>query len=316
MLKRLGSQIVLKARTRPPAQFARTLGLALLNLGNQCRIFRILLHPRFSALAHQYPELFYKYATGGPMAMGLPVAARASCFRHHYSYLLSAFRPEFLDQALHRGFEVFKTHRDGTCLSVVLGLGDPYYNEGELALDFLVAGAEIFNLSFTIVPGKMFGSRAESIILITRIQGVRGRQPENSLAAQELGDVSPPAFLFSVLQGFASAFGIDEFAAVSAVNQTCYTEEFSSSFLRSYDEFLSSLGAILGADGFFRCPVPVPEKPMELVKRDKRVRAKKKRAHKRRIAEDACRVFRNQRDGRIPASSRQPMAARVSEVCS
>ena len=115
-------------------------------------------------------------------------------------------------------------------------------------------------------------------------------------ATKTMNDIAPASLLLAALQGFAEAFGISEFVGVSAVRQSAYTEERTEVFRKSYDEFFLNVGAVLGPDNLFRCPIPIPEKPLQEIKRGHKLRTKEKRAFKRDIAAAVHRFFKmNQR---------------------
>jgi len=164
-----------------------------------------------------------------------------------------------------------------------MGLSRPSYKEGELSLRLRVNGEIVFILSFTIVPGWVVKSQAAEILLISRLQGVKGAYPQISLATRTLHDVAPCALLFSALKGVADAFGISEIAAVSADRQSYYREDSAAAFQEAYDGFFAELGIPKSATGFFNIPVPLDAKPLSLIKHGHKLRTKAKRAFKQQI---------------------------------
>jgi hypothetical protein len=111
------------------------------------------------------------------------------------------------------------------------------------------------------------------------------------MATKALHDVGPAALLLAALQGLAHAFGISELAGVCATRQSSYTKELSSLYRSAYDDFFAELEAARNPDGFFVSPIPLPEKPVACVKQGHRLRTREKRAFKRRIAADVCRLL-------------------------
>ena len=77
---------------------------------------------------------------------------------------------------------------------------------------------------------------------------------------------------------------------VSALRQANYHEDCAGVFRKSYDDFFRNLGAVLGPENLYSCPVPIPEKPLQEVKRGHKLRTKEKRAFKREVA-SAVRLF-------------------------
>jgi hypothetical protein len=77
------------------------------------------------------------------------------------------------------------------------------------------------------------------------------------------------------------------------------------SLRRTYDAFFLSVGALQQDTGNYSLPVPLPEKPLELVKRNNRLRTRKRRAFKRHIADCAYAVVA----GRCETESAAPIFA-------
>jgi hypothetical protein len=80
-------------------------------------------------------------------------------------------------------------------------------------------------------------------------------------------------------------------AGVCASRQSSYSEEFSSQYRSAYDDFFTELGVSKSNAGFFVSPVPLPEKPVTLIKQGHKLRTREKRAFKRRIAAHVCRLL-------------------------
>jgi hypothetical protein len=171
-----------------------------------------------------------------------------------------------------------------------MGLSRPNMIEGELSLNLRVHGEIVFILSFAIVPGWVVKSFAAEVLLVTRVQGVRGCYSQISLATRTLHDIAPPALLFAALQGVASALGIVGIAAIPAARQCSYSEEDAASFREAYDDFFVNLGMTKGEAGFYLSSSPIQEKPLAFIKQGHRRRTKIKRAFKLQIRE-ACAEF-------------------------
>jgi uncharacterized protein VirK/YbjX len=189
-----------------------------------------------------------------------------------------------LRQILFGVIPVFEISEGRHRFTITIGMSRPVNNEGELSLSLLVGGEVVFILSFTIVPGWVVKSKAGEVLLISRIQGTRGRFDEISLATKTLWDVAPSPLLLAAMQGFAKALGIDEFASVSSTTHRYdVDEEFAAHVESAYDGFFEALGVPRTPQGYFSSPIPMVDKPLAQIKRGHKIRTKEKRAFKEEV---------------------------------
>jgi uncharacterized protein len=256
---------------------------ALTNIRTHRQVLQLLKLPAFAQPVQANPKFAFKYLTQDYLVQGFTVAERAACFLHHYRRLNATLPDCLLRQILNADVTLHEVAAAGGRFAVTIGLSRPYYKEGELSLSLLVDNEVVFVLSFTIVPGWVLKSDVAEILLITRIQGMKGCYEQIALATKAMHDVAPSALLLAALQGVGTAFGIGELAAVSAVRQTSYTEDTAADFQNAYDDFFLNVGLDKNADGFFMSPIPLEEKPLAAIKQGHKLRTKKKRAFKQRI---------------------------------
>ena len=263
----------------------------LTHIGTHREVLRLLLGvPVYAEVAFKKPSFPVKYLAPHYLLRGFTVAERASCFLHHYRRLRAALPQSLLRGILQDDVTIYQIPDGSDRFSLTMGLSKPHDEEGELSLFLRVDGEIVFVLSFTIVPGWVVKSQAAEILLITRLQGIKGAYPPISYATKTLHDVAPDALLFAALQGIADAFGIGEIAGVSASMQSCYTEDCAASFKQAYDDFFTELGIPKSAAGFFRVPLPLQEKPLTFIKHGHKIRTRGKRAFKQQI-QLACAGF-------------------------
>jgi hypothetical protein len=104
-------------------------------------------------------------------------------------------------------------------------------------------------------------------------------------------DVAPSPLLLAALQGVANAFGIREFAGVSAARQSGPDyEEHTASLEQAYDSFFSQLGIAPNAAGFYLSSISVEDKPLASIKQGHKLRTRQRRAFKRDI-QMACAAY-------------------------
>jgi uncharacterized protein VirK/YbjX len=195
-----------------------------------------------------------------------------------------------LRQTLREMIVLHEIHADGSRFTVTMGLSRDFDKEGEFSLNLHVDGEVVFLLAFTIVPGAIVNSAAAEVLLISRLQGMKGSYRLIQLATKALHNVAPDALLLSCLQGIAIAFGIGAIAGVSAARQSSCTKDSAAAFRHGYDRFFQGVGMPETPSGFFLTPVPIEAKPLTDIKKGHKIRTREKRAFKESI-QLACTNF-------------------------
>jgi len=233
------------------------------------------------------PRFPLKYSGLDYLARGLTVAQQAECFIHHYHRLPDVLPDNVLIQALLEDVLLDEIREGNDCFSVRMGLSRPWDDEGELSLTFEVNGKIVFVLSFTIIPGWVVQSEAQEVVLVSRLQGVKGSYDEIQRATKTLYDVAPPALLFAALCGIAEAFGIKAMAGINGTMKPefHFYQGEAANIQQAYDGFFTDLGATKGPTDFYLAPMPPQEKPMTSIKQGHKIRTRKKRAFKREITQ-------------------------------
>lgn len=272
---------------------AGVLWRGLMNPGTFVEGLKLLSFPLFKEHARHNPRFVYRYLTRDYLLHGLSVAKRASCFVHHHRRLRGLFTELVIRRILQKeDTEIVEIPEGNNRFIITMGLPKSIDKEGELSINLLMDGENIFILSFTIVPGWVVQAASAEAILVTHVQGKRGAQDKIRHATRSLHDVDPGAILLAALQGMGLAFGVEEIAGVSAERQTCFTEALADNFKHNYDEFFLAQGMTENAMGLFVSPLPIQDKPLTMIKRGHKLRTKEKRAFKRRISDSAQRVLR------------------------
>lgn len=273
-----------------PARFPRILWTMACNIQTQARVLRVLSRPAYRRLMAVNPRFPLKYSGLDYLARGLTVAEQAECFIHHYRRLSELFPENVLTQVLLEVVPLDKISEGDDCFTVTMGLSRPWDDEGELSLHFEVNGKVVFVLSFTIIPGWVVQSEAQEVVLISRLQGVKGAFDEIQRATKALCDVAPARVLFAALVGFAEAFGITAMAGINAAMKPefHFYEGEAANIQEAYDGFFAELGATRCPAGFFLAPLPTSEKPLATIKRGHKIRTKRRRALRLEISQRIC----------------------------
>jgi len=263
----------------------------LTHLGTHREVLRLLLKlPPLAEIVSSNPRFAVKYLTPNYLVQGMTVAERAACFLHHYRRLHDAMPDSLLRRTLQENVAIHEIPEGAHRFTITMGLSRPYDEEGELSLHLHVDGEIVFVLSFTIVPGWVVKSRAAEVLLVTRLQGVKGAYSQICFVTRTLHDVAPAALLLAALQGLADAFGISEIAGISAIRQSAYSQDCAAVFKEAYDDFFVELGMYKSETGFYHAPVPLQVKPLAFIKHGHKLRTKEKRAFKQQI-QLACAGF-------------------------
>jgi uncharacterized protein len=287
------SSILQMARRRyywsSPSRFVRIVWSLANNFQRQLEIFRILSLPAFSSLARADPEIPFKYLSTRYLYKGLSARQRAASFVHHFRFLESHLPNSVLHLQQPLEMTVFERREGDNLYAVRLDLA-PHNSryEGELRLGLLADEILIYSLQFSIVPGWIVQSKESDAVFVLCIQGSNGHYEEIRSATKAMHEVAPPALLMTALQGIAIAWGIRQMAGICAKSQYSYDFRDEGLSTQAYDDFFLALGATRTTDDYLTGPLPLPAKPLELIKNGHKSRTAKKRAFKLQISREVC----------------------------
>ncbi|HEX4005921.1 MAG TPA: DUF535 family protein [Acidobacteriaceae bacterium] len=273
-----------------PPRLARIVSSIARNIPRQMEIFRVLALPPFRSMNSIHPAFPFKYLSTRYLVRGYTARERATCFLHHYRFLQTKLNSPSVRTALEGDTPLLAMSAGGS--NYVVTLGPPRKDaiwEGELLLRLTVDGLAVYTLQFAVVPGWVVRSRQENVLLIQRLQGVKGCSGEIFAATKALHEVAPPALLVAALLGIANAWDIRQLAGVCARSQYSHRAHLSDALVRTYDDFYVDLGASRISSDFFLSPIPLVEKPIDGIRNGHKSRTRKKRAFKQMIADDVCR---------------------------
>jgi len=220
-------------------------------------------------------------------ANNLKLSERVNALIWHSDFIASEFKGRFLVDS-HDEIKLWSSYNLDS-LEVYLSTTEPHSNhEGILSLTLRFKGQPIFYFSFLFCSNRM-GNNSETILFLTRIQGVPGNYADIKLINKLMGNLNLSNILLSALEGLAMSLNIRKIRCVSATNQCSFNSGGSrGNFHSTYDEFLVKNGAIFEEEGFFSLPIPLPIKDLTMVQAH-RSRHKKHSAKRREIS-DAVRT--------------------------
>ncbi len=242
------------------------------------------------ALTNSYPNYANKYATHY-LAKSLGKNARREILKFHHYFLSQRVTEHFYDEILKGGKTLWQETVDENRYAISLSFNPQYHSEGDVSLIFGTNDRPLYELSFSIVPGKAIGSVSEQVLLIGRVQGRIGEAGAIKVSTKALHDIAPPHLLLAVALSIADVLSIDAIAGVGNDDQLAKSSEEVSGCYFDYDAFWNKFFFNKNAANFYEAHIPPPEKPLEQFRRDHRRRAVIKRRFKNQIAEHAGATF-------------------------
>lgn len=268
-----------------PRRLARAAWSFISDPRGQMELLRIFSLPAFREMVLLEPAFPFRHLSRNFLLPGLSARMRTASILHHYRFLIA--RNDSL-----REVSLLEHESNGRDFAVTLGPPVPNsLMEGESLLQLQVNGTPVYQLQFTIVPGRLLHSEQRDVIFVQRLQGAKGYFEQISAATRAVADVAPPLLLVSVLEGIAAAWGIHEMACISGESQfSCrlYNEGSSAPFREAYDDFFVQLGARCVCADFFSLPLPIADKPMVRIGNGHKARTRRKRAFRHEIANRVC----------------------------
>ncbi len=201
------------------------------------------------------PSLPYRpvalYLHPNYLARSLSASERLACHFHAYAYICERLAPSALLALYGEGIELFARAEGEVAASCHLTANRKAPNQGELSLNLLVGGEEVYALGFSFVPGGMFRAEEPTVPLIARMQGAAQAFEDIRVATKLFGDIAPQAVLFAALQGVAEGFGLRHILGVPARLQPSFAERNAEALKHNYDDFFAAVGATQASGGFF-----------------------------------------------------------------
>ncbi|GLS17839.1 hypothetical protein GCM10007874_08540 [Labrys miyagiensis] len=248
------------------------------------RVAKALSKPVFRNILKRQPQLTIKYLHYRHLVRGISTDERAATMIHHYDFLGAKFASAFVATVLDKEACLWDYPTEAGRHRVVLKFSDPTDNEGELTFEYQFEGVLIYLLSFSFAPGSLAGLPAETVVLLTRLQGTKSDFELLRTAMKSLRGLSAPAVLIAALHGLADGLGLVTILGVSAEAQVCYYDGQPSVFVAAYDDFFTSLGGSKLTSKFYALALPLVEKPIDEVKSNNRSRTRAQRDLKKSIA--------------------------------
>lgn len=255
----------------------------LVNLKSLFELVGVLHEPNTIALARRHPGLIYKYQTQY-LARSFSKRQRRAIQKFHYEFVGKAVNSRFYGRLVAGGIELWRSADDLGSVTISLRVAE-YGREGDLSLTLEVERKQIYELSFTIVPGSVVGMRGTSAMFVARVQGRKGQFDDIKRATKLCCDVSPPYLLMAAAEGLAGALGVRSAVGVGNGDQVSTRKTFD------YASFWETLSPGSTDGRFYVLPLPISGVPLEQCSASHRRRTRMRREFKEQLSEAVRTVF-------------------------
>lgn len=242
-------------------------------------VAHLLDRPFVRGLTRRSPRLVTKYLRHY-LASGFDKKTRRDILEFHYRFLEARVTAEFADMLEQEPLLWWHESVEPAC-SIRLAFNPKDHYEGDLSLVFYQDETYLYEMSFSIVPGRTVGSAAETALLIARVQGAKDQFDSIRHVTKACGDNAPAVLLACVAFQLAAILGAKAVVGVSNDEQLWNDEK---GIVFDYDRFWLQFGAQRNARGFYEITIPYTQKPLEEISLSHRRRTRIKREFKARAA--------------------------------
>jgi uncharacterized protein VirK/YbjX len=245
-------------------------------------IIRAMNHRGTLPLAKRYPNLVIKYFRGY-LAKSFTRKIRREILEFHHRYLMQHVIESFYTQILEGGSVLWTRVAGKEGYTISLSFNPQAHYEGDLTLTFSQNDMPLYEISFTVVPGRLINCAASHVLLVGRIQGTKQKADAIRIATRACHDVAPPHLLLAAAQSIAGALAIEVIGGVGNTEQLGKREGEVPPFFFDYDAFWETFMVRSRGANIYQLPVPFPEKPLHQIKICHRRRSRRKRQFKKQI---------------------------------
>jgi len=260
------------------------------SIAGHWRVTRLMSRKQTRILIRHHPQILYRYVSEN-LARSFPKPWRREILINHYRFLIAHLREDFFQVLLSGGTELWRGLGEYDEFSIRLSFTGANNFDGDLLLSFSQGDDSLYQLAFTIVPGWVLGCSLQNVMLISRIQGMRGKFEAIRCATKTCKDISLAHQLVASAQGIAESLDISMIAGLR-IEEFPLGADAAANIRFDYDAFWHTY-VCETRPGFYLISVPPVEKPSSQVNATHRRRATLKRKFKTAIRETVCQRFRN-----------------------
>jgi uncharacterized protein VirK/YbjX len=230
----------------------------------------------------------------------------------HHEYELQAYNSKYARQVYRSdGVILWEQSFDDLHFTIVLTASPDNRHEGDLTVILSVNSVKLCRMSFCYLNASIFSLYPRMTMLISRSQTHQssGRDVFDRCFKQN----TPQLFCLSAICGIALANGFQTIFAIKHDAQIAYEEPYDSNFRNSYTTLWKKFQAVEIDRHVYIMSVPLTLRPVGLVSRAHRRRARNRRGYWEEIVRSACESIAGYRTGSALRRSR-PISGRVAGI--
>lgn len=252
------------------------------NVGHEIHLLFLLSYYIRYRFVH-YRTFFYHVTDY--LSASFTTHTRLKILTHHYNFLKIRLSHKQRNKLFRQEIILYNEHKDDDEYTIVLASSGKLEYEGSLSLYLKYNGIKIAVLSFTFVSGSIFNRRENSIAYITCVQRIGQHKSIIYDSIKHFNDIIPCAILMKSFEAMLNALNISVCVGISYINQITATQkEDKSAYVFFYDETWINYGG-KNIGGNYLISLPLPQKPISLIKQTHRNRTVKKRIRLKTIYE-------------------------------
>lgn len=252
---------------------------------------KLLRAPCFASLLSVSPKITKQYFSSH-LVRSFDLQERLAAVIHHYEFIRALFKPALFKMLLDGGMPVWSRTVDSDQFRLVLKHNVQHFYEGDILLILFHEDLQLFQISFSVVPGASLGMGEGDILLLGSAQGVKSDHDELKYVVKANHGVAPSHLVMAAARGIAQAIGVAGIAGVGNVDQILKTQARASAFSFDYDAFWPMFGGEPNEEGIFVIPLDTFEKPLLDIPRTHRRRSRKKREFKAAVTQESQHALR------------------------
>jgi uncharacterized protein VirK/YbjX len=193
------------------------------------------------AITTRYPHYPNKYVHGYLMKR-FTKRNRREILGTHHRYLDERLLDSFYKEIFERRPILWSELIKGNHYAISLSFDGDNHSEGDISLTFDMNGTPIYEIAFTVIPGRLIGSSVGKVVLVARVQGKRNKAEAIGIATRACERIAPPFLLIAAVQSIAAVLGIEAVAGVANDEHLAKSREASSQKISfNYDAFWETL---------------------------------------------------------------------------
>src|SRR5208282_5025369 len=247
------------------------------------------------------------------MSKRFTLRQRVRCAINHHEHELESYTGEYARQVYRSdGILLWKRSVDDLHFTIVLIATDDNRHEGDLSVALSVNGVRLCRMSFCYLNANILGPSSYMTMLISRNQ--TDSTPFREKFDRCFKQNTPQLFCLSAICGIAMANDFKTVFAIKHDAQIAYEETYESGFRNSYTALWEKFDAVEIDRHVYVLNVPLKLRPVPLVKRVHRARARARRGYWDEIVRGARSAMVRYR--RLPSPDETQLDARLAPVFS